>query len=355
MAENTTAHLHNVYTPRGAQVRDARAWGFFINQALELFGERTEVLFASHHWPRWGRDEVLSYLAKQRDLYAYIHDQTLRLANHGSTPLEIAEKMELPESLAEEWHTRGYYGTLNHNVKAVYQRYLGFFDGNPANLNPLPPEEAGARYVEFMGGARELLAKARTAFEAGEYRWVAQVVNHLVFAEPENTEARGLQADALEQLGYQAESGPWRSFYLTAAQELRSEARPSSTSRAASRDLVHALPTPMLFDLLAVRLNGPEASGRELAINFSFTDMAETYLVTVENAVLHAFPDRHADDAEAGLKVTRRGFVDLLLEAVTAEDLIARGELEIDGDAGKLLELMSLFDSFDAAFEIVLP
>jgi alkyl sulfatase BDS1-like metallo-beta-lactamase superfamily hydrolase len=355
MAENTTAHLHNVYTPRGAQVRDARAWSFFVNQAIELFGDRTEVLFATHHWPRWGRHEVLAYLTKQRDLYRYVHDQTLRLANHGHTAVEIAEMVELPPSLAEEWHTRGFYGTVNHNVKAVYQRYLGWFDGNPAHLHPLTPVEAGARYVELAGGAAELLRKARQAFEAGDYRWVAEVVNHLVFADPANLEARHLQADALEQLGYQAESGPWRSFYLTAALELRATEGRDWTPRFASPGVARALPTAMLFELLAVRLNGPEAAGHEITVNFSFTDTNERYLVTVENAVLHAFPDRHDPKARAGLVITRTGFVDLLLGAATAEQLLGSGELEIEGDAGALIELMSLLDTFDFWFGIVTP
>ncbi len=355
MAENTTALLHNLYTPRGAQVRDARAWSFFINQAIELFGDGIEVLFATHHWPRWGRDEVLGYLTKQRDLYRYIHDQTLRLANHGHTAIEIAEMIELPPSLAEEWHTRGTYGTVNHNVKAVYQRYLGWFDGNPAHLHPLPPVEAGVRYVEFMGGADDLLHKAHAAFEEGEYRWVAEVVNHLVFADPGNLEARQLQADALEQLGYQAESGPWRSFYLTAAMELRTTERPPAAPRFASPGVVRALPTAMLFEVLAVRLNGPKAAGRDVTINFSFTDTGESYLVTVENAVLHAFPDRRDPAAQAGMTVTRTGFVDLLLGAATAEQLLGRGELAVEGDAGVLLELMSLLDTFDFWFEIVTP
>jgi len=355
MAENTTAHLHNVYTPRGAQVRDAMAWSFFINQAIELFGDAVDVMFATHHWPRWGRDQVLVYLAKQRDLYRYLHDQTLRLANHGLTAAEIAEIIELPPSLAEEWHTRGLYGTVNHNVKAVYQRYLGWFDGNPAHLHPLPPEEAGARYVELAGGAAELLRKARAAFEAGDYRWVAEVGNHLVFADPENLDARHLQADALEQLGYQAESGPWRSFYLTGAMELRATEGRDWTPRFASAEVARALPTAMLFELLAVRLNGPEAAGRDIAVNFSFTDTGERYVVTVENAVLQAFPDRRDPQARAGLAVDRSGFVDLLLGAATAEQLLDGGRLEIEGDAGVLLELMSLLDGFDFWFDIVTP
>ena len=201
MAENCSCHLHNIYTPRGAQVRDAKAWSYYINEALDLYASDSDVLFASHHWPRWGSDRAVDFLGKQRDLYKYVHDQTLRLANHGLTPIEIAEEIELPPELAAEWYTRGYYGTLNHNTKAVYQRYLGWFDGNPANLHRHPPVETGKRYVELAGGADALLKKAQAVYAAGDYRWVAEVVNHLVFADPSNAAARELQADALEQMG----------------------------------------------------------------------------------------------------------------------------------------------------------
>ena len=222
MAENCTANQHNVYTLRGAQVRDALMWSKYIDQSLELYAHQCDVLFASHHWPRWGQADLSAYLASQRDAYRYVHDQTLRLANHGRTMNEIAEELVLPAGLGDEFFNRGYYGTLSHNAKAVYQRYLGWFDGNPAHLNPHPPVEAATRYVAFMGGADAVLEKARASFAQGDYRWVVEVVNHVVFADPENEPARLLQADALEQLGFQSESGPWRDFYLSGAMELRS-------------------------------------------------------------------------------------------------------------------------------------
>jgi alkyl sulfatase BDS1-like metallo-beta-lactamase superfamily hydrolase len=184
--------------------------GLLYNETIELFANETEVVFATHHWPIWGNEKIIDYLKKQRDIYMYIHDQSLRLINHGYTMLEVAENIKLPKSLSNEWHLRGNYGSLNHNAKAVYQKYIGFYDGNPASLHQLPPEDAGKKYVEFMGGAEAVLEKARASFDKGDYRWVAQVVNHVVFAEPDNMEARALQADALEQLGYQAESAPWR-------------------------------------------------------------------------------------------------------------------------------------------------
>ena len=222
VAENCTANQHNVYTLRGAQVRDALMWSKYIDQSLELYADRCDVLFASHHWPRWGQSDLSQYLASQRDAYRYVHDQTLRLANHGRTMNEIAEELELPAGLGDEFFNHGYYGTLSHNAKAVYQRYLGWFDGNPAHLNPHPPVEAAQRYVSYMGGADAVLDRARLSFAEGDYRWVVEVVNHVVFADPENEPARLLQADALEQLGYQSESGPWRDFYLSGAMELRS-------------------------------------------------------------------------------------------------------------------------------------
>ena len=225
MAENVSAGLHNLLTPRGALVRDGRAWARFIDEAIDRFAGDTEVVFTTHHWPRWGKETVADYLKKQRDLYKYIHDQTVRLMNHGYSPAECAERIRLPSSLAKEWFNRDFYGTVNFNVKAVYQRYLGWFDANPAHLHPLPPQEASRKYVEYMGGAGAVLARAREDLRKGEYRWVAQAVNHVVFAEPENREARELQADVLEQLGYQSESPVWRNFYLSGARELRDGVR----------------------------------------------------------------------------------------------------------------------------------
>jgi alkyl sulfatase BDS1-like metallo-beta-lactamase superfamily hydrolase len=220
-AENAVHTLHNIYTLRGAQTRNAKAWTFYLHEALEMFGDKAEILYAPHHWPVWGNDRIVDYLKKMRDTYKYLHDQTLRLANHGYTMIEIAEMMALPESLNKNWSSRGYYGSVNHDVKAVYNFYLGWFDANPATLHALPPGSASRRYVEYMGGAEAILARARKDFDKGDYRWVAQVVNHVVLAEPENKAARQLQADTLEQLGYQAECATWRNFYFTGAAELR--------------------------------------------------------------------------------------------------------------------------------------
>jgi alkyl sulfatase BDS1-like metallo-beta-lactamase superfamily hydrolase len=354
MAENCSCHLHNIYTPRGAQVRDAKSWSHYIGEAIDLFAGETEVMFASHHWPRWGRDRTVDFLKKQRDLYKFIHDQTLRMANHGLTPLEIGERMALPPTLEAEWYTRGYYGTLNHNAKAVYQRYLGWFDGNPANLHKLPPVEAGKRYVEVAGGAEALLEKAKAAFERGEYRWVAELVNHLVFADPSNMDARGLAADALEQMGYQAESGPWRAFYLTGAMELRFPRPSSDTPRQGAGGQIRTLPPEQLLDSLSVRLNGEKAGAGALAVNLQFTDADESYLVTVENAVLHHFEGR-TDSAAATVSLTCGALAKLVLGEVRFADAMASGDASVVGDAGAFETLLGLLDRFDFWFEIIAP
>ncbi|MDE1172390.1 MAG: alkyl sulfatase dimerization domain-containing protein [Parvibaculaceae bacterium] len=355
MAENCSAHLHNLYTPRGAQVRDAKAWSYYIDEAIELFTGETDVMFACHHWPRWGQETAVTFLRKQRDMYKYIHDQTLRLANHGLTPLEIAEQLEMPPTLASEWYARGYYGTLNHNVKAVYQRYLGWFDANPAHLHPLPPVEAAGRYVAFMGGAEAVLEKARDSFDKGDYRWVAEVVNHVVFADPANQAARALQADALEQMGYQAESGPWRNFYLCGAQELRHPWPASPTPRTAAAGQVRALPEPQLFDYMSVRLNGQKAGARTFAINVHFTDSGRRFLLTVENAVMHHYERPVLETAEATVALTRADLAELLIGSRTLADLCELGRARVDGARGSVEELLSLLDQFDVLFNIVEP
>jgi alkyl sulfatase BDS1-like metallo-beta-lactamase superfamily hydrolase len=352
MAENCSCHLHNLYTPRGAQVRDAKAWSHYIDEAIDLFADQTHVLFASHHWPRWGRGAAVEFLKKQRDLYKYIHDQTLRLANHGLTPAEIAEQLTLPPTLAAEWYTRGYYGTLNHNAKAVYQRYLGWFDGNPANLHKHPPVEAGRRYVNLAGGAEALLAKARAAFEAGDYRWVAELVNHLVFAEPANEAARALQADALEQMGYQAESGPWRAFYLTGAQELRYPRPPAVKPRQTGGAQLRALPAETLLDSLSVRLNGDKAGARSLAVEVHFTDVGERFILSVENAVLH---HRRGGRGAPAVSLSRAALIDLVLGDTTLDAAVAAGEATVAGDPQPFADLLALLDRFDFWFEIVSP
>jgi alkyl sulfatase BDS1-like metallo-beta-lactamase superfamily hydrolase len=356
MAENCTANLHNLYTLRGAQVRDALAWSKYINESIEWFGAETDVVFASHHWPRWGQAEAVGYLEKQRDAYRYLHDQTMRLANHGLTMLEVAEELALPPGLRDEFFNRDYYGTVNHNAKAVYQRYLGWFDGNPANLHPLPPAESAPRYVEAMGGTDAVLARARAAYDDGDYRWVAQLVNHVVFAEPDHADARQLQADTLEQLGYQAESGPWRDFYLTAAQELRHGAPAGLPSPSiASADVLRAMTVEMLFDLIGVRVNGPAAAEHHLRFNVTVTDRDELWHVGLVHGALHALARRHLDIADAHLALDHATLAAIAQGAVDLADLRADGRLQIDGDADAVETFVGLLESFEFWFNLVTP
>lgn len=357
MAENVSHNMHNLYTLRGAIVRNPKVWAHYINEAIELFDGRYDAIFSSHHWPTWGAEAGLDYLKKQRDMYKYLHDETMRLANQGYTLLEIPEIVEsqLPADLFNVWYNRGYYGTVNHNVKAVYQHYLGFFDGNPATLHPLPPQAAGQKYVEFMGGAENLLAKARVSFDKGEYRWVAQVVNHLVFADPDNKAARDLQADALEQLGYQAESGPWRNFYLSGAKELRDGVIDLGAPKAAGPDVIKAMSLEMFFDLLAVRLIGPQAVGKKLVFNASFTDIDEQYLLVMENCVLNYAKGKQSAEADATLTMTRAALNEIVLGEATLAEKTAVGEARIEGNPAKLVEFLSLLDTFEFWFNIVTP
>ena len=353
MSEITSHHLHNLYTPRGAQVRDALAWAAQINESIDLFGDRLEVEFASHHWPIWGRQEAIEYLKKQRDMYKYIHDQTLRLANHGYIKEEIAEQIKLPESLGKEFYNRDYYGTVHHNTRAVYVKYLGFFDGNPATLYPLPPTEVATRYLEFMGGADAIVEKARGCFDAGDYRWVAEVLNHVVMAEPDHFNARALQADTLEQLGYQSESGPWRNFYLCGALELR-QGLPKGAAFGATASMAKSMPLENLYQTMAVRLNGPSADGLVIHLNLDFTD-SEPTLLSIENAVLHAFTGKQHQKPNATLRMSAVNFKFMMTGNTDAMKLLESGELEMSGDFEALGKFRELFDQFERRFPIVTP
>jgi alkyl sulfatase BDS1-like metallo-beta-lactamase superfamily hydrolase len=353
MSEITSHHLHNVYTPRGAQVRDALAWSAQINETIDLFGDKLEVQFASHHWPTWGQAAAVKYLKKQRDLYKYIHDQTLRMANHGYTKEEIAELVTLPSSLGKEFYNRDYYGTVHHNTRAVYVKYLGFFDGNPAHLYQLPPVEAGKRYLDFMGGSDAVVARAQDYFARGDYRFVAEVLNHVVMAEPEHLAGRALLADTLEQMGYQSESAPWRNFYLCGALELR-EGLPRGSRFDATESMAKAMPLANLFQTLAVRLNSQKVDGLVLHINLEFTD-AETTLLTIENSVLHAFPDRSHPQPTATIRVSALDFKRLMLGLTEASTLVSSGALGLDGDLGALAQLGGLFDQFERRYPIMTP
>jgi alkyl sulfatase BDS1-like metallo-beta-lactamase superfamily hydrolase len=354
VADNAARAMHNILTPRGALVRDPRVWARYLDQAVELFGRDTDVLFSGHHWPCWGAERIVDYLEKQRDLYTYLHDQTLRLLNRGHTGPEIAELIELPPSLASEWHCREYYGSISHNTKAIYQRYMGWFDGNPAHLWEHPPVEQARRYVEFMGGADAVLEKARKSFEAGDYRWVAEVVNRVVFAEPENREARELQADALEQLGYGAENATWRNFFLMGAQELRKGISGTPTATAPP-DVLARLSVSQILDAMAIRLDGPRAWEHHLRIDWNVTDPDERHAITVRNGVLRHRPGDHGPAAEAALVVEREALDQLLLKVADVAELAESGRLRVEGDGARIGELLGLLDEPDPGFAIVTP
>ena len=335
-------------------MRDALAWSKYLNEAIELFGADSEVLFASHHWPRWGREDLLDHLATQRDLYRYLHDQTMRLANKGRTMVEAAEELELPPALADAPASRGYYGTVNHNVKAVYQRYLGWFDGNPAHLHPLPPAEVGARYVAAMGGADAVVEQARQAFDAGDYRWVAELLDRVVASDPDHRDATALLADTLEQLGYQAESAPWRDFYLTGAQELRAGPPGPIGRPGVALDVMAAMTVEMLLDYLAVRLDGPAASRRGWRVDVVVTDRAEVWAVGVERGALHATPERtHGADADVRIETTHLGLARLAHGSSTLDELETEGAVTVTGDRTALVELLACLDVLEMMFPIM--
>ncbi|MFF5716138.1 alkyl/aryl-sulfatase [Streptomyces buecherae] len=356
MAENATHNLHNLLTLRGAQVRDPRVWARYLTEAATLFGAASDVAFASHHWPVWGRDRVLTYLTEQRDLYAYLHDQTLRLLNQGLTAPEIAETIEMPPALERAWHTHGYYGSVSHNAKAVYQRYLGWFDGNPAHLWEHPPAAAARRYVEFMGGADEVVRRAQRSFADGDFRWVAQVVHHVLFADPEHAGARRLQADALEQLGYGSENGTWRNFYLTGALELRHGAIGTPTSTVAP-DLLAALTLDQLCDALALRVDGPRSWDAAVTVRFDLAD-GEPLTLRLRNGVLTHTTGTDpatapAPDATFALdEATLRA---VLLGTTAPDELADRAGVTATGDPTKLAELLGYLGDPDPDFAIVTP
>ncbi|MCW5889733.1 MAG: MBL fold metallo-hydrolase [bacterium] len=354
-AEIATHTMHNLYTLRGAKVRDALRWSGYLEEAIELFPD-AEVVFASHHWPVWDRPRVRAFLEQQRDMYRYIHDQTLRLANAGATPLEIAEQIELPASLRTGFATRGYYGTVRQNARAVYQSYFGWYDGNPANLDPLPPVEAATRYVAAMGGAAAVLEKADAAFDAGDYRWAATLLNHVVFAEPDDATARERLAAVYDQLGYQAESGPWRDEYLTGALELRHGPQGSAVDPVEAANLLLHLPLADFFASLAARVVGPKADGADTTLNLTFTDLDETWVLTLANAVLHAARRDPDPAAAATVRLTRPFLVRLVTGQSGLRELVFSDELKVDGSRMALLSFLMLLERAGSTpFPIVTP
>ncbi|MEV0332214.1 alkyl sulfatase dimerization domain-containing protein [Nocardia sp. NPDC050717] len=354
MAENATHTLHNLLTLRGALVRDPHVWSKYLTEAINSYANRSDVVFASHHWPTWGTERLTEYLSIQRDLYGYLHDQTLRALNKGATGIEIAEDIQLPPAIENAWSTHGYYGSVSHNVKAIYQRYMGWFDGNPANLWQHPPVESARRHVEFMGGADEVIAKARKSYDDGDFRWVAQVLNYVIFADPGNTEAVALQADTYEQLGYGSENGTWRNFFLMGAYELRN-GKVGTPTVAAAPDIQAALSVEQLFDAIALRVDGPSAWSASIVIDWR-VEGGPVHRTQLRNGLLVHF-DVVGDlpAADATFSLTEPDLQAALLGGESLPDMIAAGRVTVEGDASKLAELVGYLDEPDPDFSIVTP
>ena len=353
LSEVATKLMHNVYTIRGAQVRDALLWSKYINETLDLFPD-AEVAFASHHWPTWGKDNIRGFLGNQRDTYRFLHDRALNLANQGRVMDELGSETFMPKALAADAASRGYYGTLSHNLRAVYNFYLGYYDANPATLHRLPPVDSAKRYVAAMGGEAAVLAIGRKAFADGDYRWVAEMVNHVVFANPDNAEARALQADALEQLGYQAESAPWRNAYLLGAMELRKGPQNANVS-SSGPDTVRGMSNELLFDYIALRLDHTKTDGQKAAVQMVFTDVNETWALELSNSVLNNTKGRVLPKPDVKLTLTRPAFLAMLLQGKKLPELVQAGMVKVEGNPQAFGAVVSNIVEFDPAFNIVTP
>jgi len=345
LAENVTHNLHNLLTLRGAEVRDARSWSRYINEALDLFADDTDVAFASHHWPTWGSDDVVKLMTEQRDLYAFLHDQTLRLMNQGLVGSEIAEVIEMPPALEATWHTHGYYGSVSHNVKAIYQRYLGWYDGNPAHLWQHPPEAAASRYVRIIGGIDATVARAQEFADTGDLRFAAELASHAVFADPSHDAARTLLADVFTRLGYGSECGTWRNNYLTGAQELGGQV---VTSMVSSAGMASALTITQLFDSLAIRLDGMRAWDTTASIRWHFTDTGETYRMALSNGVLTHHPTTRTPPADLVVTLTKAQLLGMLAGG-------SPDGVRFDGDPRTFAMIVGFTDDPDPSFAIVTP
>jgi alkyl sulfatase BDS1-like metallo-beta-lactamase superfamily hydrolase len=356
LAENGCHTMHNLCPIRGAKTRDALAWSKYLDAALEDFIDETDVVIAQHHWPTWGRERARKFLVEQRDLYRLMHDQTLRLMSHGLTPHEIAQEFRLPASLEKSWHVRPYYGAIAHNVRAVYAHYMGPYDGNPVNLDPLAPQPAAAKYVEYMGGADAVLERAQADFEAGQYRWVVQVTHHLVFADPGNQAARQLAADAMEQLAYQSESSTWRNAYALGAKELRHGAPkpPPGVPGIITPKVVAMLPTSMFFDFLAMRVNAEKAEGLQLRIDWVMEGEPERWKLTLSHSALSHAPGTHGSAAMATVRLSRAKLAAIVGGAGFAAAM-QQGQIPVDGELGALRQLLGTMDAFNPMFNILEP
>ncbi|SFC69695.1 alkyl sulfatase dimerization domain-containing protein [Bacillus sp. UNCCL81] len=359
VAKNTGHTMHNFYTLRGAKTRDASEWVKALDDTIKLFGiEEIEALITAHSWPLWGKNRVIDHLSKQRDLYKYIHDQTVRLANQGYTADEIAEQIKLPGSLDKYWANRGYYGNLKQNAKAVYNYYLGYFNGNPSDLDPLPQVESGTKYVQYMGGEKKILKLAKADFEKGEYRWVAQVLKNVVMANPNNKKAKNLLAKSYEQLGYQSESAAWRNYYLTGAEELRKgivKLDGSQTISTVDPQIILSMEVNDFFDYISITLNGPKASHKNFTFNVNITDLNTNYTIDIKNAVFNYSKGLTTPNSDASLSVDKVTFYLIMLGKLDVNQAIESGKLNIKGNKQKLIEMLNLFDHFNQEINIVTP
>ena len=355
LAENGCHTMHNLCPLRGAKTRDTLAWARYLDEALDAFVPGADVVLAQHHWPVWGRERIVEFVAGQRDMYRYLHDQTLRLMSHGMTPAEIGAALMMPSRLSAQWFARGYYGAVAHNVAAVYAHYLGPYDGNPANLHPLPPVDAALKYVEYMGGADAVLVRARRDFEAGAFRWVVEALKHVVFADPANGPARELAADAMEQLGYQAESATWRNAYLLGARELRSRTRaPAASTQLIGGDVLAMLPLRSFLEFIAIRVDGTKAQDLALRLDWHL-DGRECEKVTLSNGALNHLPGSHGDAAHAVVRTSRAELARLLAGRDAFLAVLDAGELDVSGDRALLRRFVETLDDFDPMFNVVEP
>jgi alkyl sulfatase BDS1-like metallo-beta-lactamase superfamily hydrolase len=354
MADNTAHTLHNVYALRGTPVRNAAKWADHLSETIALYGSSAEVALQGHHWPVWGTERIIAHLKSQRDLYKFTHDQSVRLLNAGCTGEEIAEALDAPPALGNAWANRGYYGTLKHNARGIYQHYMGWYDGNPANLDPVPQEASARKYVTYMGGAAAVLARAQEDFRQGQYRWVAEAVKHVVFADPRNRDARYLFADALEQLAYQAESASWRSAYLQGARELRDGVSDADGADQTRASLIKAMAPEQIFDVLAVQLNGERAAGKSLTLLVSFPDLDLHYALKVENGVMTYAPAT-GQKADAKLTVAKSTLEKIQLGQLSDTGAFITGKMHLKGRRSAYREFFDLFDRKPAAFNIVTP
>jgi alkyl sulfatase BDS1-like metallo-beta-lactamase superfamily hydrolase len=355
MTEIATQNMHNLLPLRGALVRDALSWSKYIGGALQRYGAKSDVVIAQHNWPVWGSERVQDFLKKQRDTYKFIHDQTVRLMNQGYVGAEIADAIKMPPSLAQDWSTHPFYGQLKNNVKAIYQRYLGYYDGNPITLEALPPVPAAKKAVEYMGGADAVLRRARDDFAKGEYRWVAQVTSQLIFADPANQDARALAADAYEQLGYQMESATARNAFLQGAWELRNGVPQVAARGPGSPDVIRSMTLDMFFDYLGVRLDSDKAQGKTIVLNWRFTDSQQSYVLNLENSALTYVADAQAANADATFTLTRATLDDISLQKTTFPAALQSGQITVTGQREKLGELLGMLETFTLGFPMIEP